>query len=157
MYKRIEGKTNKKYFKGRKYVLIKGIALDEQYRLIREYNKNDIFPLVEWRMTEADCLNYCYNFGFNWNGLYDKFSRVSCFCCPLQPLKELRVLYHNYPDLWEIMKQWDKTARNKFKTIGIPKLEKRFDFEDYRLSKGLSISNTIFYDELREIMKGDII
>ena len=39
-----------------------GIAADEQYRLERKRNKsaNHVHPLVDWNMTEADCLKYCY-------------------------------------------------------------------------------------------------
>ena len=89
----------------KKYNVIEyvGIAADEQYRLKRKNNQreNCRHPLVEWGMTEADCLQYCYDRGFDWGGLYEKFSRVSCWCCPLQPLSELRILYHEFPDLWE--------------------------------------------------------
>ena len=62
-----------------------GIAADEQYRLERENQKigNKRFPLNEWGWTEADCLNYCYSFGYDWGGLYKIFNRVSCWCCPL--------------------------------------------------------------------------
>ena len=69
----------------RQYV---GIAADEQYRLERKNNQRSeyIHPLVEWNMTEADCLQYCKERGFDWNGLYDRFKRVSCWLCPLQSL-----------------------------------------------------------------------
>lgn len=52
----------------RQYV---GIAADEKYRLERKNNQRSecIHPLVEWNMTEADCLKYCYERGFDWNGL----------------------------------------------------------------------------------------
>ena len=38
-----------------------GIAADETYRLTRECNQRPgvRLPLVEWGMTEADCLAYC--------------------------------------------------------------------------------------------------
>ena len=57
-------------------------------------------------MTEADCLAYCKERGYDWGGLYDKMRRVSCWCCPLQSLAELRVLYQDFPDLWEQLKRW---------------------------------------------------
>lgn len=62
-----------------------GIAADEGYRLERKNNQreNCLHPLVDWGMTEADCLDYCYSKGFNWGGLYRLFSRVSCWCCPV--------------------------------------------------------------------------
>ena len=73
-----------------------GIAADETERITHKCNSrpNVWLPLVEWGMTEADCLKYCKERGYDWGGLYEKFGRVSCWCCPLQPLNELRVLYY---------------------------------------------------------------
>jgi 3'-phosphoadenosine 5'-phosphosulfate sulfotransferase (PAPS reductase)/FAD synthetase len=87
-----------------KYSVIEyvGIAADEDYRLERERNKNisHRHPLVDWGMTEADCLRYCYERGYDWGGLYERFKRVSCWACPLQSLPELRQLHKHYPELW---------------------------------------------------------
>lgn len=49
-----------------------GLAADEQYRLERPGNQkaDHLHPLVEWGWTEADCLSYCYNLGYDWGGLY---------------------------------------------------------------------------------------
>lgn len=87
-----------------------GLAADEQYRLERKNNQISecIHPLVDWDMTEADCLKYCYERGFDWNGLYDRFKRVSCWLCPLQPLSELRILWEFYPDLRAKLRQYDE-------------------------------------------------
>lgn len=79
-----------------------GIAADEQKR-VHELR----YPLVEWGMTEADCLAYCKARGFDWSGLYDLFRRVSCWCCPLQPLLELRTLRKHFPELWEKLRYMD--------------------------------------------------
>jgi 3'-phosphoadenosine 5'-phosphosulfate sulfotransferase (PAPS reductase)/FAD synthetase len=38
-----------------------GIAYDEPKRI-----KNKSYPLVEYEMTEKDCLQYCYEKGFDW-------------------------------------------------------------------------------------------
>lgn len=54
-----------------------GIAADEPKRI-----KDKCYPLAEWGWTEADCLKYCYDHGFDWGGLYELFPRVSCWCCP---------------------------------------------------------------------------
>lgn len=51
-----------------------GIAADETKRI-----KDCCYPLVEWGMTEKDCLAYCYERGFDWGGLYEIFNRVSCW------------------------------------------------------------------------------
>jgi len=49
----------------------------------------------------------------------------------LQSLKELRILYHQFPLLWETLKDMDKRSRNTFKTKdSVHDLEKRFEHED---------------------------
>lgn len=77
-----------------------GIAFDEQYRLDRKSNQNPNYryPLVDWGWTEDYCLQYCYNRGYDWDGLYEHFKRVSCWYCPLQSLSELRELHQYFPE-----------------------------------------------------------
>ena len=134
-------------------IQVLGIAIDEQYRLERQYaNREDVrFPLVEWGWTEKDCLEYCYSKGFDWEGLYELFARVSCWCCPLQPLEELRKLRKHFPDLWEELKDMDNRTWRRFKPdYSVEDLEKRFAFEEERTAKGLSITNRDFYKQLKE-------
>ena len=45
-----------------------GIAADETKRV-----KDKCYPLVDWGWTESDCLQYCYDKGFDW-GAY-----IMCF------------------------------------------------------------------------------
>ena len=87
-----------------------GIAADEAHRC-----KDLHYPLVEWGMTEADCLNYCYARGFDWGGLYKIFRRVSCWCCPLQPISELRKLRTHCPDLWQRLLYMDAHTWQPFR------------------------------------------
>ena len=87
-----------------------GIAADEAHRC-----KDLHYPLVEWGMTEADCLRYCKKHGFDWGGLYDIFRRVSCWCCPLQPLSELRKLRVHCPDLWQKLLYMDAHTWQPFR------------------------------------------
>ena len=89
-----------------------GLAYDEQDRRERENNKNQRHPLAEWGWTEADALTYCYDKGYDWGGLYRHFRRVSCWCCPLQPLASLRTLYNEYPAIWEMLEDMDDRIRN---------------------------------------------
>lgn len=104
------------------YIEYIGIAYDEQKRV-----KDKKYPLIDWKMTEKDCLKYCYNKGFDWGGLYEHFDRLSCWCCPLKNQKELKILYKYYPELWEKIKEMDKRSYNKFKTkYGIEYLEEKF-------------------------------
>ena len=87
-----------------------GLAADEQKRMEKAHNqqKNHRHPLAEWGWTEADALAYCKERGFDWGGLYDMFGRVSCWCCPLQGISELRTLYRNFPELWAELERLDK-------------------------------------------------
>lgn len=140
----------RKLYDVREYV---GLAADEEYRLQRERNRNPnhIHPLVDWGMTEVDCLQYCYDRGYDWNGLYEHFHRVSCWCCPLQSLDELRQLYHYYPELWRKLKQWDERTWRSFRAdYSVKQLEARFLFEQERLADGKSIKNRDFYHELKK-------
>ena len=115
-----------------------GMAYDEFSRLhskSAQAKKYQIrYPLVEYQVTEHEALEYCYQKGFDWDGLYTKFKRVSCFCCPMQGLQELRNLRKYYPELWSQMLEWDakKPEHNPgfrgYKTVH--DLENRFEYED---------------------------
>ena len=119
-------KTNviNKYLKAQneEYTEYIGIACDEPKRI-----KDKCYPLIDWGMTEKDCLHYCYERGFDWEGLYEHFDRVSCWCCPLKNLKELKTLYTHYPELWEELKEMDKKSYNQFrKDYSVKELEEKF-------------------------------
>ena len=86
-----------------------GIAADEARRC-----KQEQYPLVEWGITEAQALQICYNHGFDWGGLYEIYHRVSCWCCPLQRVGELRNLRHHHPELWARLLELDRRARAQF-------------------------------------------
>lgn len=102
-----------------------GIAYDEPQR-IKNY-KNHIYPLVEWKMTEQDCLDYCYSKGFDFFGIYKHRKRASCWCCPLQNLKSLETLYLYNKDLWEELKLMDKKSNNQFRLdYSVEELEEKF-------------------------------
>ncbi len=115
-----------------------GFAADEQHRLGKDAKRDNAYgvkryPLIEWGVTEADALAYCYKRGFAWNGLYRFFSRVSCFCCPLQPLDELRTLRRHFPDLWQrmlVMESWLPEDRRRFKDTTVSALDARFAAEE---------------------------
>lgn len=121
-----------KKYKKEGYIEYIGIALDEPKRI-----KEKCYPLVTtWQMTEKDCLQYCYDKGFTWNGLYEHFDRLSCWCCPLKNLKELKTLYIYYPELWQELKAMDEKAYNQFRSdYSIAMLEKKFDKELNKLEK----------------------
>ena len=118
-----------------------GIAVDEQYRLEREANKYHVHPLVDWEWDEATALQYCYDKGYDWEGTYEIFDRVSCWCCPLQPLKDLKGLWKNFPELWNELKEMDNQTWRQFRAdYSVEELELRFKFESKREDKGLTIN-----------------
>lgn len=86
-----------------------GIAYDEPNRLAKEIKPYKIHPLVDWQMTEGDCLTYCYSKGFDWveNGidLYSILDRVSCWCCCNKNKKELYNIWRYLPQYWERLKE----------------------------------------------------
>lgn len=142
-----------------------GIASDEKKRLQRKTHTNGAFkyPLVEWGWTESDCLNYCYSLGYDWGGLYRTFARVSCWCCPLQPIGELYKLWNLYPELWAKLEVWDKKLIElygkgampyKGNSTSIEDLTKRFIIEKQRKEANLSTSSRNFYRAVKFSIEG---
>lgn len=126
------------------YIQYVGIAADEPERIKNENNKK--YPLVEWEWTEAICLQYCYDKGFNWKetlsdgsispDLYQLLDRVSCWCCSNKNLKELKNIYYFLPDYWGLLKGLQSRIDRPFRRDGksIFDLEERFKSEGYQLS-----------------------
>ena len=117
-------------------------------------------------MTEADCLKYCYDRGFTWGGLYEIWDRVSCWCCPLQGLEDLRKLREYRPELWERLRKMDRLinekctagnppgsmlARVNFKfTTSFRDIERRFEVEDEFIAQGKKLRTKEFYQALKD-------
>lgn len=109
-----------------------GIAYDEPKRLEKERKGNKQFPLAEWKMTEKDCLEYCYMRGYFWQEdnveLYNILDRVSCWCCANKNLKELKNYYLYLPKYWQKLKDLQARTNRPFKynKYTIFDLEKKF-------------------------------
>lgn len=105
-----------------------GIAYDEQRRV----KNNKLYPLVDLKMTEADCLKYCREQGYNWieDGvdLYSILDRVSCWCCANKNLKELKNYYKYLPRYWEKLKilQRQTDRPMKYNKYTVFELEEKF-------------------------------
>ncbi len=92
------------------------MATDEGDRLNKNKDGRVIrYPLVEFGLSEADALKYCYDLGFDWGGLYGIKKRLSCWCCPLQNLDDLRYLYNHRPELWQELKNLDSVSYRSVK------------------------------------------
>lgn len=86
-----------------------GLAVEETKR-IEKLEPNKYSPLVEWKMTEADCLEYCRNRGIKWLewserindyvDLYDILDRVSCWCCRNKNQWELYNIWYYFPNTY---------------------------------------------------------
>lgn len=135
-----------------KYELIEyvGIAYDEPQR-----ERDKVYPLIDWKMTEADCLEYCYSRGFDWGGLYEIWDRVSCWCCPLQSLDDFRKLKTHRPELWNRLKEMDKKISktlhpNIQHTKSLTDIERRFEVEDEFIAQGKKLRTKEFFQTLRD-------
>ena len=103
-----------------------GIAADEAHRC-----KNGQYPLVEWGITEAQALEICYDRGFDFGGLYRIYHRVSCWCCPLQRVDELRKLRRHHPRLWEHLLDMDERAKAMYGTSVLGEFKRNWSVARY--------------------------
>ena len=115
-----------------------GFAVDEigrtQSKAQQEGPYARRYPLIEYGVDEAEALRYCRRHGYDWGGLYELFNRVSCFCCPLQRIGELRRLRRHRPAQWRAMLKMDRMApehNRGFRNYDtVHDLERRFTAED---------------------------
>lgn len=113
---------------------IKNIITAEEAERQKD-DRNKKYPLIEWGMTESDCLKYCREKGYQWveNGvdLYSILDRVSCWCCRNKNLKELKNIYYHLPDYWQMLRGLQSRIDEPFKGKGksIFDLEKKFQKE----------------------------
>lgn len=128
-----------------------GIAADEPQRVGKNGAENKRYPLVEWGITERECLQGCYAQGFDWGGLYEQLDRVSCKFCGLKNLKELRNIYCNMPDVWSELRDYQSRTDKPYKGEGasVFDLEKRFALEREFEAAGKSTRSREFFAELK--------
>ena len=125
-----------KSFDGEAVVEYVGIAADERQRINRDRQRNSVklYPLIDWEMTEADCLAYCYNKGWNWQEdgveLYEVLDRVSCWCCKNKNKKELYNMFLYMPKYWDKLKELQSQISQPFKNYG-----SIFDLENEFIAK----------------------
>lgn len=136
-----------------------GIAADEDYRMERKHNQDPSHrhPLRDWGWTEADAMAYCRAKGYDWEGLYDIFERVSCWCCPLKTYDELRRTRWHFPELWERLLDLDRRQIKRFKHgYSVQDIDRRFELEDRLTEAGHSIKNRQFFTDLKRVLDGEV-
>ena len=119
-----------------------GIAADETHRIDIKPHKNyaKSYPLVKWKMTEKDCLDYCYAHNVYWMEknipLYSILDRVSCKHCQNKNLKELKNIRKHLKDLWEEFQEWQSVIPYPYRSDGssIQDLDRRFENEDQQIN-----------------------
>lgn len=118
-----------------------GYGADEQHRVKPGPQR---YPLIEYGVTEAEALAYCRRLGYHWGGLYDIFRRVSCWRCPLQSLRDLRLLRKHRPELWAELLRMDAEMpehNQGFKDYrSVSDLDARFAREDQQMRLPLSVA-----------------
>ncbi len=128
------GNKRKSIIKGKKLYI--GYAYDEEYRT-KDQSRMEEYPLINWEITQTDSLKYCYLKGFDWGKLYKRFKRVSCWCCPLSRMGELKTLYSRFPVLWSELEKMDRELNRpswKFRDgYTVADLTKRFKKETNRM------------------------
>ena len=111
-----------KYAESQNAMVYVGIACDETNRTLKERKPYKLLPLVDWKTTEADCLQYCYNNGFNWLenkiDLYTVLDRVSCWCCANKNLWELYNIWKCLPEYWDKLKEFQSHTDRPMKQKG---------------------------------------
>lgn len=111
-----------------------GIAADETERITKERKSCVVLPLVDFGMSESDCLSRCRESNVTWleespvteSGyidLYEILDRVSCWCCRNKNRKELKNIWKYLPQYWAKLEQLqsclDRPMKN-FVRKGIP-------------------------------------
>jgi len=132
----------RKHFKGYEVVEYVGIAADEPERMEREISGNGIkvYPLAVEGITEAECLQSCYAYGYDWKEdgvfLYDILDRLSCWCCRNKNLKELKNIFYKRRGYWNRLKALEEKIGEPMKGPGMSllDLERRFLQEGYAVS-----------------------
>lgn len=107
-----------------------GIAPDEPERVKRHRDKF-LLPLVEIGWDENYCREWCKEHDLL-SPVYNSSRRGGCWFCHLQPVNQLRLLYHNNPDLWQLLMKWDLDSPTSFYDGGrsVHDFARRFQLED---------------------------
>ena len=88
-----------------------GYCADEDKRTSKKlYSSYDVeYPLVDAGITTNDALQICYDYGFDFGGVYEHHSHFNCWLCPLQKKSELYEVFKREPNLWANLHsmQWE--------------------------------------------------
>lgn len=118
---------------GDDFIQYVGIAADEPERLKRLEGTNKVSLLDKYGVTEKDAMEICERYGLL-SPIYKISNRNGCFFCPNARKSELKHLYYNHPDLWNLLRELQattNTSRRSFtRNQTIYELEEEFLAEE---------------------------
>ena len=120
-----------KYLRSQKEDVIQyvGIAYDEPKRYERLNHDTHIAPLYDLKITEKEAMEICKKYDLV-SPIYKTSFRGGCWFCPKQRLSQLKWLYKEHNDLWNILKDMEKDSFNTFRpNTTLKDLEERFKEE----------------------------
>ena len=111
-----------------------GIAIDEPERLARIDGITKKSPLAAIGWTEEDARRWCIENDLL-SPIYKTTNRSGCWFCHNQTISQMRNLWKNYPDLWDILLKWDNDSPVIWKSNGrtVHDYDKRFRAEELDL------------------------
>ena len=128
---RLKMQPIKEYMRKQKDQIIQyvGIAYDEPERYERLNHETHIAPLYDLKITESEAMEICRKYDLL-SPIYKTSFRGGCWFCPKQRLSQLKWLYKEHNDLWNILKEMEKDSFNTFKpNTTLKDLEERFENE----------------------------
>ena len=90
----------------------------------------DLPPMVEFK-SKADAKQWCIDNDLL-SPIYTTANRGGCWFCHNQGIGQLRLLRKNYPELWQMLLEWDNDSPVSFKADGhtVHDFDRRFQLED---------------------------
>ena len=108
---------------------------DEEKRIKRKIVSNEILPLVEHGITEAEAFGVCRSRGLLSPSYCKGRTRLGCWFCHNQRIIDLKRLYYNYPELWKKLERLEKDSPRKFTPrVKISEYQQRFDYEGLQIT-----------------------
>lgn len=127
--KHLKQEPIQKYFAGLDCIEWIGIAADEPARH-GQLNERKRSALVEYSITEAQAMEICESLGWV-SPTYLHSGRDGCWFCPCQGVDQLRRLYNEFPEYWQMMMNWDRDTKKRFKIDNtLTDYGRRFQLED---------------------------
>lgn len=125
---RLKMQPIKEYMRKQKEQVIQyvGIAYDEPERYERLNHETHIAPLYDLKITEKEAMEICEKYDLL-SPIYKTSFKGGCWFCPKQRLSQLKWLYQEHNDLWNILRDMEKDSFNTFRpNTTLKDLEERF-------------------------------